>query len=165
MPIRPAGEADLDTIIALIHGLAEYERESDAVLLDRETLRGHLFGPRPYAEVLIAETPGGDVAGFALFFHNFSTWVGKPGIWLEDLFVKPEHRGLGFGKALLVELARLAVERDCVRVEWSVLDWNAPSIAFYRALGAVPMDEWTTFRLTGDAIMALAASDAEHAEP
>lgn len=159
MPIRAARSDDLDTIIALIHGLAEYEREPEAVVLDREELRSHLFGPQPYAEVLIAETSAGENAGFALFFHNFSTWVGRPGIWLEDLFVRPEFRGQGLGKALLVELARIAVERRCGRVEWSVLDWNAPSIAFYKALGAVPMEEWTTYRLSGEAISALAASE------
>lgn len=156
MPLRPAREADLDTIIRLIQGLADYEREPDAVTLDREELRQNLFGPRPFAEVIIAETPAGENAGFALFFHNFSTWTGKPGIWLEDLFVWPELRGQGFGKALLVELARIAVERGCSRFEWSVLDWNEPSIAFYRALGAVPMDEWTTYRVAGDALVNLA---------
>lgn len=159
MPLRPATEADLDTIIALIRGLAEYEKEPDAVTLDREELRRNLFGPRPYAEVIMAETVGGESAGFALFFHNFSTWNGKPGIWLEDLFVRPEFRGQGFGKALLVELARIAVARGCGRFEWSVLDWNAPSIAFYRALGAVPMDEWTNYRVTGEALTNLANLD------
>jgi GNAT superfamily N-acetyltransferase len=154
--LRFAREADLDTIIALIHGLAEYEREPDAVRLDRDELGCHLFGPRPYAEVLLAETDDGDVAGFALFFHNFSTWEGRPGIWLEDLFVKPERRGRGFGRALLVELARLAVERGCARLEWSVLDWNEPALGFYRSLGATPMEEWTTQRLSGPALAALA---------
>jgi GNAT superfamily N-acetyltransferase len=148
MTLRFATSEDLDTIIELIHGLAEYEREPDAVHLDRAELLGHLFGPRPYAEVLLAETDDGTSAGFALFFHNFSTWEGKPGIWLEDLFVRPEWRGHGYGKALLMEIARLAVERGCARFEWSVLDWNAPSIAFYRAMGAVAMDEWTTYRLS-----------------
>ncbi len=156
MPLRPAIEADLDTIIELIHGLAEYEREPDAVTLDRDELRANLFGLGPYAEVILAETDAGENAGFALFFHNFSTWTGKPGIWLEDLFVRPEYRGHGFGKALLVELARIAVARGCGRFEWSVLDWNEPSIAFYKALGANPMDEWTNYRVTGDALVALA---------
>lgn len=156
MALRRATEADLDTIIELIHGLAEYEREPEAVRLDRETFRDHLFGPRPYAEVILAETEAGASAGFALFFHNFSTWEGKPGIYLEDLFVRPEFRGHGYGKALLVELARLAVERDCARLEWSVLDWNEPSIQFYKALGARPQDEWTTYRVTGAALTALA---------
>ncbi len=157
MPLRPARENDLDTIIRLIQGLAEYEREPDSVTLEREELRLNLFGPRPYAEVIMAETDAGENAGFALFFHNFSTWTGKPGIWLEDLFVWPELRGQGFGKALLVELARIAVERGCSRFEWSVLDWNEPSIAFYKALGAVPMDEWTTYRVAGEALTNLAA--------
>lgn len=156
MPLRTASEADLDTIVELIHGLAEYERQPDAVLLDREQLRNHLFGIRPFAEVILAETPSGESTGFALFFHNFSTWLGRPGLWLEDLFVRPEFRGVGYGKALLVELGRLAVERGCGRFEWSVLDWNEPSIAFYKALGAVPMAEWTTFRVSGEALTRLA---------
>jgi GNAT superfamily N-acetyltransferase len=155
VPIRPAREGDLDIIIELIHALAEYEREPDAVELERDALRDHLFGPRPYAEVLIAETDAGASAGFALFFHNFSTWKGKPGIWLEDLFVRPELRGHGYGRALLGTLATLAVERDCGRLEWSVLDWNEPSIGFYRSLGAIAMDEWTTYRLTGEALSAV----------
>ncbi len=158
MPLRPAVEDDLDTIIELIHALAEYEREPDAVTLDHDLLRAHLFGPRPYAEVILAETDEGDSAGFALFFHNFSTWLGQPGIYLEDLFVRPTHRGRGYGKLLLAELARLAVERGCGRVEWSVLDWNEPSIAFYKGLGAIPMDEWTTYRLTGESLRQLAES-------
>lgn len=155
--LRPATESDLDTIIELIRALAEYEREPDAVRLDRAIFRNHLFGPKPYAEVLLAETPKGTSAGFALFFHNFSTWEGKPGLYLEDLFVRPELRGHGYGKALLKALARIALERDCARMEWSVLDWNEPSIQFYKALGALPMDEWTTYRLTGDALVHLAA--------
>ena len=154
--LRPAAEADLDTIIELIHALAEYEREPEAVRLDREMLRGHLFGPRPYAEVMLAETDAGQSAGFALFFHNFSTWEGRPGIYLEDLFVRPEFRGHGYGKALLSELARIAVERGCACLEWAVLDWNEPSIQFYRALGARPMDEWTTYRVDGEALRTLA---------
>ena len=157
MPLRRATNDDLDTIIELIHGLAEYEREPEAVKLDRDEFARHLFGPRPYAEVILAETDEGESAGFALFFHNFSTWTGKPGIYLEDLFVRPRFRGHGYGRALLVELARLAVERGCARLEWSVLDWNEPSIAFYRALGAVPMDEWTVYRLSGDTLKRLAA--------
>jgi GNAT superfamily N-acetyltransferase len=156
VPLRLARESDLDTIIRLIHGLAEYEREPDAVTLDREELGRHLFGPRPYAEVIMAETEVGETAGFALFFHNFSTWAGKPGIYLEDLFVIPEYRGRGHGKALLIELARLAIERGCGRLEWSVLDWNEPALAFYRSLGAAPMDEWTTQRVSGEALERLA---------
>lgn len=157
MGLREAHPADLDTIIALIRGLAEYEREPESVRLDRAELERHLFGPRPYAEVLLAEAPGGEAAGFALFFHNFSTWTGKPGIWLEDLFVWPQYRGRGHGKALLAAVARLAVERGCGRFEWSVLDWNQPSIDFYRSLGAGPMDEWTTYRVDGEALERLAA--------
>ncbi len=156
MPLRPATAADLATIIELIRALAEYEREPDAVSLDPEELRRHLFGPRPYAEVILAETEAGASVGFALFFHNFSTWEGRPGIYLEDLFVRPEYRGQGYGKALLAALARLAIERGCARLEWAVLDWNEPSIQFYRALGAVPMDEWTTYRVTGDSLTDLA---------
>jgi len=155
VPVRPAREDDLDTIIELIQALAEYEREPEAVKLEREQLRDHIFGDRPYAEVIIAETDSGASAGFALFFHNYSTWMGRPGIWLEDLFVRPELRGKGYGRALLAELARLAVDRDCARLEWSVLDWNEPSIGFYRTLGAVAMDEWTTYRLSGAELTAL----------
>jgi GNAT superfamily N-acetyltransferase len=156
MGVRAAVPGDLDTIIALIRALADYEREPDAVVLDRDELREHLFGSRPAAEVLIAETPEGKVAGFALFFQTFSTWLGKPGTWLEDLFVHPDLRGQGYGKALLCAVARIAVERGHGRFEWSVLDWNEPSIAFYRALGALPMDEWTTYRVTGAALEELA---------
>ncbi|MCA9846089.1 MAG: GNAT family N-acetyltransferase, partial [Dehalococcoidia bacterium] len=118
VPVRPAREDDLDTIIELIHALAEYEREPEAVKLEPEQLRDHIFGDRPYAEVIIAETGSGASAGFALFFHSYSTWMGRPGIWLEDLFVRPELRGKGYGRALLAELARLAVDRDCARLEW-----------------------------------------------
>lgn len=156
MPLRRARETDLDTIINLIHGLAEYEREPDSVQLDREELRRHLFGPTPAAEVILAETDEGEVAGFALFFQNFSTWTGKPGLYLEDLFVRPELRRHGYGRALLVELARICMERGYGRFEWSVLDWNEPAIAFYRALGAMAMDEWTVYRVTGDALRRLA---------
>ena len=153
--IRPATPADTPTITALIRALAEYERLTHEVVLDEDELRAHLFGERPYAEVILAEHEG-EVVGFALFFHNFSTFLGKPGIYLEDLFVKPEHRGGGYGRALLAHLAKLAVERGCGRLEWAVLDWNEPSIAFYRSLGAVAMDDWTTYRVTGDALGALA---------
>lgn len=154
--IRPAVPRDLDTIVELIGALAEYEHLAHEVVLDRDVLHAHLFGPRPYAEVLIAESDAGEAVGFALFFHNFSTFLGRPGLYLEDLFVRPEHRGGGHGRALLRELGRLAVARDCGRIEWSVLDWNEPSIAFYRALGAAPMDEWTVYRVTGDTMVALA---------
>jgi GNAT superfamily N-acetyltransferase len=153
--IRPATEADLGTIDELIRALAEYERMADEVVMDRELLRKSLFGERAYAEVLIAEEADEPV-GFALFFHNFSTFVGRPGIYLEDLFVKPEHRGSGIGKALLQRLAEIAVERDCGRMEWAVLDWNEPAIGFYKKLGARPNDEWTVFRLAGDSLRDLA---------
>lgn len=152
--VRGATPADVAEIAALIRELAEYERLAREVVLSEAALREHLFGARPYAEALIAEDAGA-VAGFALFFHNYSTFLGKPGLYLEDLFVRPAHRGRGLGKALLRELARLAIARGCGRVEWSVLDWNEPSIAFYRSLGAVAMDEWTVYRLSGDALAAL----------
>jgi GNAT superfamily N-acetyltransferase len=155
--IRPATAADTPTICRLIRQLAEYERLAHAVVLDEGRLREHLFGPRPYAEVLLAEDAGA-VVGFALFFHNYSTFLARPGIYLEDLFVVPEHRGKGHGKALLTALARLAVERGCGRLEWAVLNWNEPAIQFYRALGAEPMNEWTVYRLTGDALGRLAAA-------
>lgn len=155
--IRAATPDDVPVIAELIRALADYERLSHAVVLDESALRAHLFGPRPYAEVVLAEHEAA-VVGFALFFHNYSTFLGRPGIYLEDLFVRPEHRGSGHGKALLSHLARLAVERGCGRLEWSVLDWNEPSIAFYRSLGAAAMDEWTVYRLTGDALTTLAES-------
>jgi GNAT superfamily N-acetyltransferase len=149
--IRPATVADTPVIARLIRALAEYERLAHAVTLDEGALREHLFGPRPFAEVLLAEEDGA-VIGFALFFHNYTTFAGKPTLYLEDLFVEPEHRGRGHGKALLRALAGLAVERSCARLEWSVLNWNEPAIGFYRSLGAVPMDQWTVYRLTGDAL-------------
>lgn len=155
--IRAATPADVPVIAKLIRALAEYERLADKVVLQEVDLHRHLFGPRPYAEVLLAEDAG-IVVGFALFFHNYSTFRAKPGLYLEDLFVIPEARGKGYGKALLRELARLAVARDCARVEWSVLNWNEPSIQFYQALGAIPMNEWSVYRLTDDALVKLAAS-------
>lgn len=155
LSIRPATPDDLLLIAELIRALAEYEKLAHEVRFDETTLAIKLFGPRPYAEVIIGEIDG-VAQGFALFFHNFSTFEGRPGIYLEDLFVRPDARGSGLGKALLAELARLAVERDCARLEWSVLDWNEPSIGFYKALGAKPMDEWTVFRVDGDALDALA---------
>jgi GNAT superfamily N-acetyltransferase len=153
--IRPAVVEDLDLVIGFVRALAEYERLADAVVLDRTTLGCHLFGDKPMAEVLIGEIDGVP-RGFALFFLNFSTFEGKPGIYLEDLFVDPEARGAGLGKALLARLAQLAMERGCARLEWSVLDWNEPSIAFYKALGATAMDEWTINRVDGAALVALA---------
>jgi GNAT superfamily N-acetyltransferase len=156
LSIRPARESDLDTIVTLIRQLAEYERLSHEVVMEPDTLRRHLFGPNPHAEVLIAEVAG-EPSGFALFFHNFSTFLGRPGIYLEDLFVLPQWRGHGHGKALLARLAQLALERDCGRLEWAVLDWNEPAIGFYRRLGARPNADWHVFRLHGEALQALAA--------
>ena len=154
--IRPAVPADAGLILAFIRELGEYEKLSHEVVADEAGLAAQLFGERPRAEVLIAEVDG-TAAGFALFFHNFSTFVGKPGLYLEDLFVRPAFRGQGLGKRLMVRLARIAVERDCGRFEWSVLDWNTPAIDFYRSLGATGMDEWTVQRVSGDALRALAA--------
>jgi GNAT superfamily N-acetyltransferase len=159
LAIRPATPADLPLIAELIRALAEYEKLGHEVRFDEATLGQNLFGPRPYAEVLIGEVDG-KALGLALFFHNFSTFEGRPGIYLEDLFVRPEARGKGLGKALLAELARLAVERGCARLEWWVLDWNAPSIGFYQSLGARPMDEWTVMRVDGAALAALAGPGA-----
>ena len=153
--IRSAQPDDLDLIIDFIRALAAYERLADAVVLDRATLAAHLFGAKPMAEVLIGDVDG-VARGFALFFHNFSTFEGRPGIYLEDLFVDPQARGAGLGKALLSTLAQLAIERDCARLEWSVLDWNEPAIKFYQSLGAKAMDEWTVNRVDGDALKALA---------
>jgi len=152
--IRVATPADLPLIATLIRDLADYEKLAHAVRFDEATLARHLFGPRPMAEVLIAEVDGKG-QGFALFFHNFSTFEGKPGIYLEDLYVRPEARGAGLGKALLQRLAALAVERDCARLEWSVLDWNAPAIAFYQSLGARMMDEWRIMRVDDAALQQL----------
>jgi GNAT superfamily N-acetyltransferase len=153
--IRAATPTDLATIARLIRALAEYERLSDRVVFDERLLEEHLFGPRPYAEVLLAEDAG-RVVGFALFFHSFSTFLGQPGIYLEDLFVEPEYRGNGHGKALLAALARLAIERGCGRVEWAVLDWNEPSIRFYQSLGAAPNSDWIVYRLHGPPLKQLA---------
>ena len=159
LAIRPATPADLPLIAELIRALAEYEKLAGKVRFDEAVLGEKLFGPRPYAEVLIGEVDN-EAQGFALFFHNFSTFEGRPGIYLEDLFVRPEARGRGLGKALLTELARLAVERGCARLEWWVLDWNEPSIGFYTSLGARPMDEWTVMRVDGSALSALAGDRA-----
>lgn len=153
--IRPATINDLPLVAELIHGLAAYEKLAHEVRFNEVVLGEKLFGPRPYAEVIIGELDG-EAQGFALFFHNFSTFEGRPGVYLEDLFVRPEARGAGLGKALLAELARLAVERDCARLEWSVLDWNEPAIGFYKSLGARLMDEWTVMRVDGVALDELA---------
>lgn len=154
--LRAATAGDVPVVLRLIRGLAEYERLLDECVATEAQLRESLFGDRPQAEVVIAEWEG-EAAGFALFFHNYSTFLARRGLYLEDLFVLPEHRGRGIGRALLSHLARLAVARGCGRFEWAVLDWNAPAIGFYRALGAVPMDEWTVMRVRGEALTRLAA--------
>ena len=151
---RFATENDAALILEFIRALAEYEKMSDDVVANEELLREWIFEKKK-AEVIFAVESGVEV-GFALFFHNFSTFLGRAGIYLEDLFVKPEYRGRGHGKALICELARITVERGCGRLEWCCLDWNRPSIDFYTSLGAVPMDEWTTYRLTGESLNTLA---------
>ena len=155
--IRPATPADVPVILRFVRDLAAFEREPDAVEATEPMLHDALFVDRPAAEAVIAEDATGAL-GFALFFHNFSTWAGRRGIYLEDLYVTPEARGRGVGGALLRHIAALAVARGCARFEWSVLDWNAEAIAFYRRMGAVGMDEWTVQRVSGDALRRLAAS-------
>ena len=164
--IRPADVDDVPIILELIRDLATYERAPDEVVATEEQLVDVLFGERPVAEVLLAFEEKSPV-GFAVYFYNFSTWLGRAGLYLEDLFVKPEKRGKGYGRALLVELAQIARNRGCGRMEWAVLNWNEPAIKFYRTLGAKPMDEWTVFRLTCDGIerLANAADTAATAEP
>jgi GNAT superfamily N-acetyltransferase len=158
LEIRPARVEDVPVILELIRELATYERAPDEVTATEEQLVDVLFGEKPVAEVLLA-FEGRSPVGFAVFFHNFSTWLGRPGLYLEDLFVKPDKRGKGYGRALLVDLAKIARERVCGRMEWAVLNWNEPAIKFYRALGAKPLDEWTVYRLMGDRITRLAESD------
>ena len=153
--IERATEEDIPLILTFIKELAHYERLSDQCVATEDLLRKGLFGERKFAEVVIAYYHG-QPAGFEIFFHNFSTFLARPGIYLEDLFVFPDFRGKGIGKALLAHLARIAKERNCGRFEWAVLDWNAPSIAFYKKLGAIPLDDWTTFRVTGRALDELA---------
>ncbi len=157
--IRAARLADVPIILELIRDLATYERAPNEVTATEEQLVDVLFGDKSVAEVLLA-FEGKSPVGFAVFFHNFSTWLGRPGLYLEDLFVKPEARGKGYGRALLVELAKIASDRGCGRMEWAVLDWNEPAIKFYRSLGAKPMEEWTVFRLTHDGIAKLAQSES-----
>ncbi len=157
--IRPATERDVEAMVGLVRDLAEYERAADRVRLDADQLRVALFGERPAVFAHVAEEHGG-VVGMAIWFLNFSTWTGRHGIWLEDLFVRPEARGAGHGRGLLLTLARLAVASGYGRVEWSVLDWNEPAIGFYRSLGAEAQDEWTTFRLADDALVGLAGDQA-----
>lgn len=155
--IERATERDVPVILQMIKDLAEYERMSDRVTATEAGLRETLFGARPAAEVVIGYA-GATPAGFALFFQNYSTFVGRPGLYLEDLFVRPEFRGHGFGRQLLAHLAKIAVDRGYGRFEWSVLDWNEPAIGFYKKLGAVPMADWTIFRVTGDALQRLAGA-------
>jgi GNAT superfamily N-acetyltransferase len=158
LTIVPATVADVELILTFIAELAEYEKMSDQAVATTDDLRRTLFGARPYAEVLIARDADQPV-GFALFFHNYSTFLGIPGLYLEDLYVRPEARSKGIGKALLSHLARLAVDRGCGRLEWWVLDWNEPAIRFYEKLGATAMNDWTVFRLTGDPMIRLADDD------
>src|SRR3989441_13313556 len=153
--IRPATRTDVPVIAELIRGLARFEKLEHEVVMTEDLLAAGLFGERPYAEVLLAEDEG-QAVGFALFFHNFSTFLGRPGIYLEDLCVVPEERGSGVGRGLLEHLARLAVDRGCGRLEWAVLDWNRDAIAFYERLGARPNSDWTVYRLTGEALTTLA---------
>ena len=155
LTIRSGERRDVPVIADLIRALALYEKLEDQVTMTEERLAGALFGERPYAETLIAED-GGEAVGFALFFHNFSTFLAQPGIYLEDLFVKPEHRGKGIGRKLLQRLAWLAVDRGCGRLEWAVLDWNVEAIKFYERLGARPNSDWVVYRMTSDALQRLA---------
>jgi GNAT superfamily N-acetyltransferase len=154
--LRSATHEDTGQILSFIRELAEYEKLSHEAVADEATLAAQLFGDQPAAEVVMAEVDG-QPAGFALFFHNFSTFLGRRGLYLEDLFVRPQYRGLGLGKRLMIHLAKLATERGCGRFEWSVLDWNEPAIRFYRSLGAAGLEEWTVQRLSGPALHALAA--------
>jgi len=156
--IAAARREDLDTIVTLIGELAEFERLTHEVRITAPHLGEHLFGPRPYAEAVVAWL-GEEPVGFALWFHNYSTFAGRPGLYLEDLYVRPAHRGGGYGAALLRYLAQRALARGCARFEWSVLDWNEKAIGFYRKLGAVPMEDWTVYRVAGDALQALAGED------
>jgi GNAT superfamily N-acetyltransferase len=155
LAIRPGVRADVPVIAELIRGLARFEKMEDQVTMTEDRLAASLFGERRYAETLLAEQDDAEPVGFALFFHNFSTFLAQPGIYLEDLFVVPEHRGRGIGRALLKELARLAVERGCGRLEWAVLDWNRDAIGFYERLGARPNSGWTVYRLAGEALTSL----------
>ena len=157
--IRFATQDDVPAILGLIRELAEYERLLDQVVANESALHRALFGERPYVEALVVNVEN-ETVGFALFFHNFSTFLGKPGMYLEDLYVRPAFRGQGLGKALLTRVAQIAVERDCGRMEWSVLDWNEPSIRFYESLGAKPLTDWTVYRVTGDALSSLGGSEA-----
>jgi len=153
--IRPATPNDVPTVAFLIRALSQYEKLEHEVTMTEDRLRATMFGPRPYAEALLAEDDGKPV-GFALFFHNYSTFLAQPGLYLEDLYVPESHRGKGIGKSLLVQLAKIAVERNCGRMEWAVLDWNVDAIGFYEKLGAKPNSDWTVYRLVGDSLNRLA---------
>ncbi len=155
LTISDATPDDAALIVRMIHGLAEYERLAHECKATEEKVRGTLFAEPRYAECVIARF-GDEAVGFALFFHNYSTFAARPGLYLEDLYVLPEHRGHGVGRELLRHLARIAVKRECARFEWAVLDWNEPAIGFYKSLGAKPMDDWTVYRLTGEALQELA---------
>jgi GNAT superfamily N-acetyltransferase len=154
--IRPSRPDDAETLVALIRELAVYEKLEQYALAEPEALRAHLHGPRPFAEAIVAEMAG-EAVGFALYFSTYSTFRGQPGLYLEDIFVRAPHRGRGIGKALLATVAKVAVERGCGRLEWSVLDWNAPSIGFYQSLGARPLDDWTVYRIDDDPLVRLAS--------
>jgi len=158
MTVRLATREDLDTVIELLNGLAEYEHASEPFAPDRDAFSEALFGLQPQAEVVLAETDAGESAGLALFFAKFNVWTAKPGVWLGELFVRPQFRGHGYGRALLAELAAVASARGGGRLEWSVFDWNEPAAQFYKGLGASPLDDRTTFRLSGDALTRLAAA-------
>jgi GNAT superfamily N-acetyltransferase len=158
--ILPAERKDIPLILSFIRKLAEYEKLLDEVVADEDTLRAALFGPRPAAEVVLAYI-GNEPVGFAVFFQTFSTFMGRSGIYLEDLFIEPAYRSKGVGTALLIYLAQLTAQRGCARLSWAVLDWNQPAIQFYRKLGAVPLDEWTVFELSGTALERLARTDSE----
>ena len=153
--IRPATPNDVPTVAFLIRALSQYEKLEHEVTMTEDRLRATMFGPRPYAEALLAEDDGKPV-GFALFFHNYSTFLAQPGLYLEDLYVPESHRGKGIGKSLLAHLAKIAVERKCGRMEWAVLDWNVDAIGFYEKLGAKPNSDWTVYRLVGDSLNRLA---------
>ena len=163
LTIRPARDSDCTHILALIRELAEFEQLAHTVQATEPQLREHLFGPHPRAEALIAEWAG-QLAGFALYFHNFSTFLAQPGLYVEDIYVRPEFRRRGIGLSLFQYLAAIAVQRDCGRMEWSVLNWNTPAIEFYRSLGATPMDEWTVQRLTGEVLQHLAKGTSGQTE-
>jgi GNAT superfamily N-acetyltransferase len=162
MDIRTATEDDVPLILRFIRELADYERLAHQVVATEESVRATLFGNPRFAEVILGEEPVEErvePVGFALFFHNYSTFLARPGVYLEDLYVRPELRGKGYGRALLARLAEIALERNCGRVEWAVLNWNEPAIRFYRSLGALPMDQWTVYRITGDALEKLARNE------